>query len=580
MSMNEGRMISKKIAYSLFSIVGFLFIFICTAEHDLAQNGNIFWTPGYLCKTMVLSLLLGIALGMALCYFLYKFKENGRHRIKLNFEFLKRINETQMTILSFALNVMAWIPAYLAYYPGICSYDTPIQLGQVFEHYMIDHHPIAHTLLFKAAIFVGQRVFGSVNAGMGFYTFCQLAFLAFGFAYGMSTIKRYCGNTAGIILLQIIIMFYPFNVYMALSTTKDTVFTGFFLIMISSLIRSIADNKDTLRISWNDIVMFVSTIGSILFRNNCKYAFLVLMPFVFVVVVWCIKKKRNPKFWSRLFAVMSAGILLGSLIINILFNVTNAEQGDRREMLSMPIQQFSRCMIYHGGINILAEDDSTMDEESRNYINDFLLDESYKEYVPEIADPVKRHTNTYAARYRAGEFIRTYLKLLAEYPGDFINAALMLDAGYLYPDDISHAYVNVEPGKTGRGYIQTYWLEEELAGRGLTKDSKFEWLHEKMENYADANAYMSIPVLKYLFVPGTIFWAYVLLACVLVVYKRNRMLVPIGIIMGYFATLFLGPTVQMRYLFPLMAALPFVAVMGLLNTDTSVMTQDCERAKQ
>ena len=50
-----------------------------------------------------------------------------------------------------------------------------------------------------------------------------------------------------------------------------------------------------------------------------------------------------------------------------------------------------------------------MDAADKALINDFILDEAYLDYDPGIADPVKRHTNTYVARYRSGEFIRYYL---------------------------------------------------------------------------------------------------------------------------------------------------------------------------
>jgi hypothetical protein len=298
-----------------------------------------------------------------------------------------------------------------------------------------------------------------------------------------------------------------------------------------------------------------------------------------VTALVSLKRKKNFRFFFRIFIVITAAVIAGGIALTALFNLTDAEQGDRREMLSMPIQQFARCMLYHGGVGELDEDDGAMDDEAKSLINDFLLDESYREYVPAFADPVKRHTNTYVARYRAGEFISTYIRLLRDYLGDFINAALALDAGYLYPGDTSHAHINEEEGLKGRGYIQTYWLESDLTPRGLTKASKWESLHDIMESWADRNAYLNIPVLKYFFVPGSFFWAYVLLFGMLLMKAvmmkdimmkaimndtdgRWRMLLPVILVFGYYVTLFLGPTVQLRYIFPLMAVLPFMALLS------------------
>lgn len=577
--MDNRQLLSKKIAYPLFALTGFLFVFICLAEHDLAECGNILWNFAYTSKLFIISIFAGGILGAAICFAVYFICSGGLTEVrrrsdnKENTKKFKAIKNRipslhgvkQVALCSFILSVLAWLPAYLAYYPGICAYDTPVQLGQVMDGYMIDHHPIAHTLLLKLAIYIGQTVWGSVNAGMGIYSFFQMAFLAFGFAYALGTLKRFNISDICLCIVQICIMLYPFNVYMSVSTTKDTVFTGFFLIMMSEFMGILLEGRDSLVFKRTDAVFCISAVGAILFRNNCKYAIILLLPFMLITAAVSLKRKKNGKLFTRLFLNVALSFVVGSIVLTAIFNMTDAEQGDRREVLSMPIQQFARCMLYHGGVGMLPEDDGTMDEESKGLINDFLLDEAYREYEPGFADPVKRHTNTYVARYRSGDFIKTYLKLLWDYPGDFINAALALDAGYLYPGDESHAYVNEEEGNSGRGYIQTYWFENDLTPRGLTKDSKFEGLHKLMEDWADRNAYLDIPLLKYIFVPGTFLWLFVLLSGILLIKKKYRLLLPIMMVFGYYATLLLGPTVQLRYIFPLMAVLPFMALLSFVK---------------
>ena len=221
-------------------------------------------------------------------------------------------------------------------------------------------------------------------------------------------------------------------------------------------------------------------------------------------------------------------------------------------------KQLSRCMIYHGGVSVLAEDDNTMDAADKALINDFILDEAYRDYDPGIADPVKRHTNTYVARYRSGEFIRVYLHLLTQYPGDMINAALATNAGFLSPFDTTHADVNRVEGRAGLSYVQTRWEEDTLNDRGIYKDSKWPWLFEQLESWAENNSYLRTPVLKYLFVPGSYLWLYLALAAVLVIVDRKRFCLPLAIVAGYYGTMLFGPTVQMRYVYPVMLALPYV----------------------
>ena len=59
--------------------------------------------------------------------------------------------------------------------------------------------------------------------------------------------------------------------------------------------------------------------------------------------------------------------------------------------------------------------------------------------------------------------------------------------------------------------MQTRW-DGEIGQAGIFKDSKWPGLHESMEKWADDNGYLKLPGLKYLFVPGSWVWLYLLLA--------------------------------------------------------------------
>ena len=407
--MQEKKILPRRKGVVLLSVLGCLFVFFAKTEKDLASSGNILWTAGYIGSTLLWTVVLGCLLGFLGTWVVHRLwnraqtaedtgKKQAAWYARLS-AWLQRRSGVQIFFGSLLFLLLAWLPVYLAYYPGICAYDAPVQTGQIMEHYYFDHHPIV---------------------------------------------------------------------------------------------------------------------------------------------------------------VCGAAFCVGLFVLSAVFSATHAEQGDRREMLSMPIQQLSRCMIYHGGVSVLAEDDNTMDAADKALINDFILDEAYRDYDPGIADPVKRHTNTYVARYRSGEFIRVYLHLLTQYPGDMINAALATNAGFLSPFDTTHADVNRVEGRAGLSYVQTRWEEDTLNDRGIYKDSKWPWLFEQLESWAENNSYLRTPVLKYLFVPGSYLWLYLALAAVLVIVDRKRFCLPLAIVAGYYGTMLFGPTVQMRYVYPVMLALPYV----------------------
>lgn len=573
-------MLSKKKGYFVFCFIGFCFFFFCITGYHLAKNENILWTGRYVVLVCVASLVLGCLAGGLLCSFFYR-KEKGPYnkegrtekacqeflpakllRWKTSFmgktdKFARRLPKTAgCFFLSWVLIICCWMPGYLAYFPAICSYDTPIQISQILSGEYIDHHPLAHTLLLRGSLWLGENVLGSGNGGIALFAFVQLAALAAVFALGIALLRSRNAGWMGLLFLLLYAIFFPFHMYMGVSMTKDTLFSVFMLAALFALFEILEEAGQKRSVLW-DVFFGISVIGMVLFRNNGKYAMLVLLVFTIMAAIFGRRRRRR---FVRILAAGAFGLLAGSLLLTGVFRVLNAQSGDKREMLSMPIQQLARTMIYHGGAGVLPVDDNTMEEQDKALINDFILNQAYTQYRPDISDPVKKNTNTYVVRYRLPEFAKTYVHLLTQYPGDFINAALSVNAGYLYPGDKSHAYINVKASEHGMGYVQTRWVEEEMAAAGVYKDTRWSWLHDRLEEFADSNAYLSIPVLKYLFVPGTYLWFWLLLAGWLTLHRQYRLLLPLTLVLGYYLTLFLGPTVQLRYIYPVMTALPFLLV--------------------
>ncbi len=547
----------KKRIYILFSLIGSLFFFFSFTGGQLAQEGNIVWTTKYFLILMCMCIVLGSILGISICMLMVAVGRKRIEKVTKEPAIFKSLSGKKCFIISWVLIVLSWFPGFLAYYPGICAYDIPPQLGQILQNSFNEHHPIAHTLLIKGFYYFGKNILGSANNGIALFALLQILILGAAFSLGISMLRKFGAKWGWTVGLLIYGMFFPFHIFLSISITKDIIFTICMLIQIFALYKMISNMRDELKIGKWDIIFFVSTLGMILFRGNGRYALLVLIAFAILTTIF--SKKR--KFFGRILINSVVGFVFGSILLSVLFHITNAQQGDKREMLSMPIQQLSRAMIYHGGVGVLAEDDNTMNDVDKALINDFILNEAYKNYHADISDSVKGHTNTYVVRYRPKDFLKTYFHLLGQYPGEFVNSGMAVNAGYLYPGDTSHAYVNVNGVERGLGYIQTRWGKDALASIGgveIYKDSKWDWLYEKLDNYADSNSYLSIPILKYIFVPGTYLWIYLFLAAYLILHKKYRLLLPLSLILGYYITLFLGPTVQLRYIYPIMTALPFI----------------------
>ncbi len=567
----------KRKGYLVFSIIGWLFLFCCMTEKGLAETGNLVWDAGFLGKLLVVCLVGGTLVGCTvygLLCFLTKCMAARRGQATRAVKRASRAKSLRACPpagifgASWAILLACWLPGYLAYYPAICAYDVTIQLGQILGHAYNDHHPIFHTLLLEGFYRLGQA-WGNVNLGIGLCALFQMLALSAAFAAGIALLFSWGAQVGWLAALLAYCGLFPFHLYMAVSLTKDTVFSAFFLLQFLSLYallfrENIPGNpgkrKKGMGLCRWDFLYLGAGLGVMLFRTNGKYAVLVLLVFLFAA---CIPKKDARKLFVKLGVETLGVFILGSLLLSGIFRATNAQQGDRRELLSLPIQQLARTYVYHGGVGLHPEDDDSMGEAEKALVDDFLLNRAYLSYRPEIADPVKSNTNTYVARYRAREFLSVYLGLFFKYPGDYVNAFLAVDAGYLSPFDLSHATINENGRDQGLGYVQTRWVDEELNADGIYQDSKWEALHGVLEEFADSNGYLRIPVLKYILVPGGYLWYWLALAACLWLFKSRKALMPLALVLGYYLTLLLGPTVQLRYLYPVMVALPFALVLAV-----------------
>ncbi len=521
----------------------------------LEEEGNIRWALSGTLLLLLCVLLTGAAAGLGILALNEWGSRRQGHRQGRAVTGGKKLPAPGICfVLALATVVVCWLPGYLAYYPGICAYDMPIQAGQVVSGNYGTHHPLAHTLLIGGFMKLGGAL-GDVNIGIALYTAFQMLCLAAVFAAGIAWLRRLQTRTIWLVLVWIWCCLFPIHWYMSVTVTKDVFFTAFFVLQLICFCQLLHEGKARLHFGKWDAGYLVSTVGMVLFRNNGKYALLVVL---FFLMIGCIRRYDGRKLVLRLLLNTVAGILLGSIALSLLARATDARQGDKREMLSIPIQQLARTMIYHGGVGVLQEDDGTMEERDKQLINDFILDEAYREYRPDIADPVKRHTYTYVARYRTREFLETYLHLFARYPGEYWNAAFAVNLGYYYIGDQSHAHINENGVERGLGYIQTRWVEQELADYGIYKDSRWEGLHRVLEDYADQNGYLYTPVLNILMIPGIYLWIYLFLAVSLLVRKKYLLILPVTFMAGYYLTLVLGPTVQLRYIYPAMVAAPFL----------------------
>ena len=150
--MQEKKILPRRKGVVLLSVLGCLFVFFAKTEKDLASAGNILWTAGYIGSTLLWTVVLGCLLGFLGTWVVHRLwnrartaEDTGKKQAAWYAHlsaWLQRRSGVQIFFGSLLFLLLAWLPVYLAYYPGICAYDAPVQTGQIMEHYYFDHHPI------------------------------------------------------------------------------------------------------------------------------------------------------------------------------------------------------------------------------------------------------------------------------------------------------------------------------------------------------------------------------------------------------------------------------------------------------
>lgn len=518
-----------------FRIAGIICMFFQITGYMLSKNQHITWSAANTLLILVFSLVLGTALG-ALLFLLCGRLFVSSDTAKASFNTLSFKHLALLGLVIF----VCWLPMFLAYFPGICSYDFSIQMGQAESGVYSDHHPFMHTLCIQFFWNLGKNIFASGTIGIALYTLFQMIVLLGSFIYSLYILSKCNIHIYWIYGLTAFYALFPPNVFMSVSATKDTIFAAFVLFMTCSLLYILRSFTTKTSCKSECIIFILSCIGTVFFRNNGRYALLAMLAVTLLLIMF--HHTYRVKYSMILFFSVAA-LFAAIVTLNLTQSAIQCTQGDRREMLSIPIQQWARIIHRH---------EQELDDETVTFIKQCIDEEGLYAYDPYISDPVKRHTHTNVILNNAGTFIRTYINLFFAYPDEYINAFLIQNKGFLYMFDTSHAWINYNPDISGYGYIQTHELQEELADRDIYKKSLLPNLHTALEEWTNENSYLRVPILNIFMAPGIWFSMLLFMLASVFTQKKYRLLLPIAFILGYYLTLFLGPTVQLRYIYPVM----------------------------
>lgn len=328
----------------------------------------------------------------------------------------------------YPLLLLAWLPYYLASFPGLYVYDAIPQTTRAISMGIVDTwHPLLHTYWMCGCMMLGKAIIGSYQAGFAVYTTTQYLLFAAFLSYFACKMFEASGSFLVYKLCSAFFSLFPLFPIMAVSSTKDTVFSASFAVF--SLLLFTLAKKRKLN-AFDTGMVFLSAFLLSCFRNNGYYA--LILTVASILVLRLLKQVSWKRWIVLLFVCGIAAVLIPKAI--------SQRSSNAAEVLGVPIQQVCRAATLHA---------SELSKDETNELNRVIP--AWRNYYPSISDTVKFSKGTgEAVSSNLGAFISLWFKYLTKYPEAYVDATFGMVNCWINPIssvatwDINHPYLEFD----------------------------------------------------------------------------------------------------------------------------------------
>lgn len=503
----------------IYSFAGALLFIVGKIIYDTNRLESFVEQPGYY-------IVRGAAAWIAILVFLFLTEYlTGKFRIfKKEQESCVLSGKIFLTLM--LITVVVYSLCYLAYFPGIFSYDIKGQVDQVvgISPYC-NYQPVIHTLLWGGTTYL-EKLIGVHPAGLVIYCILQLLVTIAVCGYMLRWMARKGVNRIIILLSWGYLTFMPTLQIFSIITTKDIYFSDA-LIILTTLLYDIGTEDKFSKFHFGGAV--AAGVVACLLRNNMIYAV------IFSLLV-CLVMKGGKKLLLTVGSIAVSSVLF----TKVLYPAMGVEPVMPREALSVPMQQMA---------NVFINAPETFTEDEMQVFMEYVPWAG--NYNPRFTDVVKNGFEDENYKERTKAFWKLWFEIGTRVPMHYIDAFLTLNIPLWYPlAEPIDPYAN-------REYIETKMLEKE--------EYKVEWmgvfpgLHEYYEGIAEfRNPGMNLFFLKPLFSLGFPFVSMYLGIYLMCRDKRKEYFWIYMIYVGVFLTYLLGPVSNFRYIYPFCVAAPLL----------------------
>ena len=442
--------------------------------------------------------------------------------------------------------LICWLPAYIGYFPGIYAYDIRMQSHELYfaKHfgykYLSKYHPPLHTFIWGLCQDIARHL---PVSSLTIYCAIQVLLVALVTAFIIKFLYKNNVKKWLIISAYLILVINPIMPIMALTTTKDVYFGMCLVMTILYFYDFLTNEKEYLDNpkKWIPLCIFITL--SCLFRNNAIYAFLV------VAIIILIIYRKN---FKKVFIIFICPLLLFYIINGPVYTLMGLSEGNKREMLCVPIQQIGYVVSHH---HKELERDILKDVDK--YLDLNLISNKYN---LRFADTIKTAFETENYKKDKKSFWGVWYRLLKRYPRDYINAFLETNIPYWFIGakaiDPYAERVYIEDGIVYGNETKRYEVPDDEFVYVKMKPSKWNKAYKFYHNFASYNYISKMPVIKIFYSLAFPFVMMLFTIFMLIYNKRYKMILLVLIPFMYLMTFLLGPVSNGRYVYPIILLYP------------------------
>lgn len=304
---------------------------------------------------------------------------------------------------------------FLMEYPGNITSDSLNQIRHILNNRYDTMHPIWHTMVIKFSLFVGNSLFGNLNAGVACYSVLQILGMAGCLAYLIMTLFEtgvpiWCvvASLAGYALI-------PYHIAYSITMWKDIPFSLGILLLVTALFRCMQNLGSNRKREY--VLLAVSGMLIGLMRTNGVLTFAILLVMM-LRYLWKLDKK--------IVIVLTVVFLVCLILCGPMIQVFQTYQHPFAflETISVPLQQVARVMV----------DGKELTEDQIALVDHMLESENIAHiYMPESADGVKHnmyHSDPGYFLDNNAEYGKLWVDLGLKYPLEYLKAWIDETKGY------------------------------------------------------------------------------------------------------------------------------------------------------